>query len=58
MSSFDLSFYPQVALVLFLAVFIGICWRTLLRRERNAEDPAMLPLQDDQPTPASRENTP
>ncbi len=34
MSHMELSVYPQVALVLFLAVFAGVTWRTFTRTSR------------------------
>ncbi|MGF1511671.1 MAG: cbb3-type cytochrome oxidase subunit 3 [Myxococcota bacterium] len=46
MSSMDLSFYPQVALVIFLAVFIGVVVRLFTRKEEY-ERAARLPLEDD-----------
>lgn len=55
--SFNISTYPQVALVIFLAVFVLITVR-LLRREatREAEDARTLPL-DDAPLRTDREAT-
>lgn len=58
MAHAGLSSYAQVALVLFLAVFIAIAIRTFLP-SRNAElaEAALLPLEDDamaRPVPQER----
>lgn len=53
-SSMDLATYPQVALVIFLAVFAAVSWRTF--RKRHAQefaDAAKLPLEDS-PTSTNR----
>ena len=48
MSSMDLSVYPQVALVLFLAVFVSVTWRIFTRRGREeCRAHALLPLDED-----------
>lgn len=45
--SLDLAVYPQVALVLFLGVFIAATLRAWSRaQERSQRDAAMLPLDD------------
>ena len=42
-----LSMYAQVALVLFLAVFVAICIRTYApSRRREMDEAARLPLED------------
>jgi cbb3-type cytochrome oxidase subunit 3 len=46
MSNMDLSFYPQVALVIFLAVFTGVVIR-LFTRAKDYEEASRLPLNDD-----------
>lgn len=47
MSNAGLSMYAEVALVLFLAVFIGITIRTFMPSNRRAlQEASMLPLDD------------
>jgi hypothetical protein len=48
MSYSDLSWYPQIALVIFLAVFAATSLRVLLSRRRTAEyaRAATLPLDE------------
>lgn len=46
MSSLQLSVYPQIALVIFLLVFGGVCLSLLGRKERFARS-AALPLDED-----------
>lgn len=47
MSAMDLAVYPQVAMVLFMAVFVSVAWRVLSkpRREEHARA-ARLPLEE------------
>ena len=48
MSRLDLSIYPQVALVLFLIVFVSVMTRTFSRtRAQELDHAAHLPLEDD-----------
>jgi len=51
MSHSDLSLYPQIALVIFLAVFASLTLRMFLSRRRGAADAraATLPLDDGTP---------
>jgi len=47
MSNMDLAFYPQVALVIFLAVFVGVIARVFSKkRAKEYEEAARLPLDD------------
>lgn len=52
MSQADLAFYPQVALVIFAAVFVVISARLLASSKRAAayEEAAEMPLQELAPT--------
>lgn len=52
--SFDISTWPQAALVIFLAVFVAVSVRLLGReRGREAREAAMLPFGDEAaPAPA------
>ena len=53
MGNAGLSMYAQVALVIFLAVFIAVTIRTWApSRRRQMQEDAMLPLNDE--LPASR----
>lgn len=53
MSQLGLTFYPQVALIIFLGVFIAVAIRTFRKsRKSDLESMASMPL-DDAPTPAS-----
>ncbi len=46
-SFLDLSTYPQVALVIFLGVFVGVLWRVLDRtRAAELESHGRMPLED------------
>ncbi len=48
MAAAGLSFYAQVALVLFLIVFVAIAIRTFLpSRSRELDEAARLPLEDE-----------
>lgn len=56
MGAFDLSTMPQIALTIFLGVFVAVCAKTLFGRDRYVgTDPATLPLADDT-MPASARN--
>lgn len=48
-SNLDLSIYPQVALLIFVATFIAISIRTLRRSRREMDAHARLPIDDDRP---------
>ena len=50
MSNMDLSFWPQVALVIFLVIFIGVLIKTFAKSEKaNQEEASRLPLASDDP---------
>ncbi len=52
-----LSMYAQVALVLFLAVFIAVIIRTWApSRRREMQDAAMIPLNDELPASRGQES--
>ncbi|MBP6774862.1 MAG: cbb3-type cytochrome c oxidase subunit 3 [Gemmatimonadaceae bacterium] len=56
MGNAGLSMYAQVALVIFLAVFIAVTIRTWApSRRRQMQEDAMLPLNDDMPAVRGRE---
>ncbi|NJK89062.1 MAG: cbb3-type cytochrome c oxidase subunit 3 [Myxococcales bacterium] len=47
MSNMDLSFYPQIALVIFLGVFIGVLVQVFSKKKtKEYEEAARLPLED------------
>lgn len=47
MSNMDLAFYPQIALVIFFALFIGVLFRVFSKsKARDYEEAARLPLDD------------
>jgi len=55
MGNAGLSMYAQVALVIFLAVFIAVTIRTWApSRRRQMQEDAMLPLNDDMPAVRGR----
>ncbi len=57
MAHAGLSFYAQVALVLFFGVFVAVTLRTWApSRRRELQDAALLPFQDDPPAPAAQEH--
>lgn len=61
MGAANLSIYAQVALILFLAAFAGIVFRTFRpSRRREFEDARRLPLDDGTPRerPAERKDQP
>ena len=41
-----LSLYPQVALVIFLAVFAGICIYVFMNKKSSWEEASRMPLDD------------
>ena len=56
MSAAGLSGYAEIALVLFLGVFIAVTLRTYApSRRRDMDAAALLPLQDDVIVPPSQE---
>lgn len=48
-SGMNLTIYPQVALVISLATFLGVVVYVVLRPRREIERQAHLPLEDDDP---------
>ena len=47
MSNMNLSFYPQVALVIFLAVFVAVVVRVFSKSAaKDYEEASKLPLED------------
>ena len=55
MSGAGLSWYAEVGLVLFFAVFVGITWRTFMpSRKRTLDRLAQLPLDDGTPSSPPR----
>lgn len=47
MSFIDLSVFPSVALVFFLAAFIAVIWRVMTRTRQEIDDAANIVLDDD-----------
>ncbi|MEO1584295.1 MAG: hypothetical protein AAFR96_06955 [Planctomycetota bacterium] len=47
MSHMDLSIYPQIGLVLFLAAFAAVIWKVLRSEKQESRSMALLPLDDD-----------
>lgn len=45
-SSMKLAFFPTVALLLFLAVFIAVLWKLLSREAGRVQELASIPLED------------
>jgi cbb3-type cytochrome oxidase subunit 3 len=57
MGNAGLSIYAQIALVMFLAVFIAITIRTWApSRRRELHEASMLPLNDELPAVRGQEN--
>lgn len=56
MSAMDLTFYPQVGLVIFLGVFAGVCV-SLLARPGRFEKCGELPLDSDGLPEASKNHS-
>lgn len=54
-SGAGLHLYAEVALIIFLAVFLAIVVRVLFARRSRYEHEANLPLEDDAPPPPSNE---
>lgn len=46
-SFLDLSIFPSVALIFFLAAFIAILWRVLSKPRSESDIEASIPLNDD-----------
>lgn len=46
-SFLDLSVYPSIALIFFLAAFIAILWKTLSKSQQETDAAANIPLDDD-----------
>ena len=49
MSAADLDFWPQVALLMFMAIFVGVLVKTFSKsQQKNHEEASKLPLEDDE----------
>lgn len=46
-SFLDLSIYPSVALIFFLAAFIAVIWNVMTTSKQEIESAANIPLDDD-----------
>ena len=46
-SFLDLSIYPSIALVFFLAAFVAVVWWAMTRPKNEIEDAANIVLDDD-----------
>lgn len=46
-SFLDLSIYPSIALVFFLAAFIAVVWNVMTKSKQEIEAAANIPLDDD-----------
>lgn len=47
MSHMDLALYPQIALVIFLAVFVGVVYRVFSKKKaKDYEEASRLPLDE------------
>lgn len=52
MSAADLDFWPQVALVMFISVFVGVLIKTFAKsQQKKHEEARFLPLADDEAPP-------
>ena len=50
MSNMDLSFWPQVALIIFVAIFAGVVVKTFAKSQQTKHEAASrMPLEDDVP---------
>ncbi len=47
MSFLELSVYPSIALVFFLAAFIAVIWRVMTTTKKDIDDAANIVLDDD-----------
>lgn len=52
-SGSGLAFYAEVALILFVLVFVVVALRVLLSDKRSLDDAARLPLEDDDHGPTN-----
>ena len=51
MSNMDLTFWPQVALVIFIVIFIGVVIKTFSKSQKvKQEEASRLPLEGDEPS--------
>jgi cbb3-type cytochrome oxidase subunit 3 len=58
MSFLELSVYPSIALVFFLAAFIAVVWRVMTTTKQDIDDAANIVLDDDNViAPRARINT-
>ncbi len=58
MSFLELSVYPSIALVFFLAAFIAVIWRVMTTTKQEINDAANIVLDDDKViAPRARINT-
>lgn len=46
-SYLDLSIYPSIALIFFLAAFIAVVWNVMTKSKQEIEAAANIPLDDD-----------
>ena len=46
-SFLDLSIYPSIALIFFLAAFIAVIWNVMTKSKQEIEAAANIPLDDD-----------
>ncbi|MCF6239048.1 MAG: cbb3-type cytochrome c oxidase subunit 3 [Candidatus Marinimicrobia bacterium] len=46
-SFLDLSIYPSIALIFFLAAFIAVVWNVMTKSKQEIEAAANIPLDDD-----------
>ena len=46
-SFLDLSIYPSIALIFFLAAFIAVVWNVMSKTKQEIEAAANIPLDDD-----------
>ena len=47
MGSLELARFAEIAMGIFILVFIAVCWRALARPRPEMRRAAMLPLDDD-----------
>jgi cbb3-type cytochrome oxidase subunit 3 len=51
MSNMNLTFWPQVALVIFMVIFVGVVFKTFAKSQQSKhEEASRLPLEGDEPT--------
>ena len=46
-SFLDLSIYPSIAMIFFLAAFIAVVWNVMTKSKQEIESAANIPLDDD-----------